>query len=44
MISADFTVVTAHSSHLRRTSCAFFLPIRQTQAAIIVASEQQCFT
>ncbi|EGQ8100536.1 hypothetical protein GA069_18225 [Vibrio parahaemolyticus] len=26
-----------HSSHLRRTSCAFFLPIRQTQAVIIVA-------
>ncbi|AWA91155.1 TPA: hypothetical protein GRI80_07930 [Vibrio parahaemolyticus] len=44
MISTDFTVVTAHSSHLRRTSCAFFLPIRQTQAAIIVANEQQCFT
>ncbi|HAS6724708.1 TPA: hypothetical protein GRI57_12525 [Vibrio parahaemolyticus] len=39
MISTDFTVVTAHSSHLRRTSCAFFLPIRQTQAAIIVANE-----
>ncbi|AUT88628.1 hypothetical protein D3Z63_21865 [Vibrio parahaemolyticus] len=44
MISADFTVVTAHSSHLRRTSCAFFPPIRQTQAAIIVANEQQYFT
>ncbi|EGR1223983.1 hypothetical protein EBM84_11165 [Vibrio parahaemolyticus] len=44
MISADFTVVTAHYSHLRRTSCAFFLPIRQAQAAIIVANEQQCFT
>ncbi|EGQ9316955.1 hypothetical protein F7U80_16160 [Vibrio parahaemolyticus] len=44
MISADFTVVTIHSFHLRRTSCAFFLPIRQTQVATIVASEQQCFT
>ncbi|EGR1583328.1 hypothetical protein D6L38_17380 [Vibrio parahaemolyticus] len=44
MISTNFTVVTAHSSHLRRTSCAFFLPIRQTQVAIIVANEQQCFT